>query len=215
VNDKKIKVCLAAEKLFRTNGIAATKMIDLANSLKMSKKTLYMMFGSKENLVNEVYMNKVESLDNVIEELLGSKLAIHIKLLRYLEITLNATSSASSRMYNEITKNYPKLNTYLKNYVDEAVYGRFKGLLFEARRLGVLNENSNIDSVSILYSNAIRNYLSFNMSNELPGDFKPDITPRSIYYQNIITIFRGMLNEKHLKLFNEGLKSQNSLNEYS
>jgi len=48
------QIIIAASQLFRTNGIRAVKMDDIADSVSCSKRTLYELFADKEELIISV-----------------------------------------------------------------------------------------------------------------------------------------------------------------
>lgn len=52
--EPKERIQLKAEELFMQYGIRSVSMDDIANSLGMSKKTLYQYYGDKDDLVNAV-----------------------------------------------------------------------------------------------------------------------------------------------------------------
>ena len=51
----KLRVVETASKSFMTLGIKAVHMDDIASSLSISKRTLYELFGDKEELLLEVF----------------------------------------------------------------------------------------------------------------------------------------------------------------
>ena len=62
--DNKERILVKAEEMFLQYGIRSISMDDIANSLGMSKKTLYQYFIDKDELVNEVVAQHVGRTEN-------------------------------------------------------------------------------------------------------------------------------------------------------
>lgn len=56
------RILQKADELFMQYGIRSVSMDDIANNLGMSKKTLYQYFADKDELVNEVVHNHIDSI---------------------------------------------------------------------------------------------------------------------------------------------------------
>jgi len=66
-------------KIFMSNGIKTITMDDIAKRLKVSKRTLYELFTTKDNLINLIVKNKIEEEKQIIEKFIKeSKNAIDV-----------------------------------------------------------------------------------------------------------------------------------------
>ena len=83
---KKLAIIGTAQRLFYERGIRATKMIDVANDLKISKKTLYLIFRSKELLVDATYMSMLEEINERVEKVVKGNASFQEKLVEYIFI---------------------------------------------------------------------------------------------------------------------------------
>ena len=76
------RILAAAEQQFRTQGYSQTTMDDLAESLGMSKKTLYEHFRSKEQLAEAMLKEISDAIGKIHEEVMGLDLNTVEKLNR-------------------------------------------------------------------------------------------------------------------------------------
>ena len=77
-----------------------------------------------------------------------------------------------------------------------------------------MNENVSVSTALLLYRDAISNFLTNQFYKGLPDEFALNSKAVDLFCQNIITIFRGILNEAALKQFDETMKSRELLMHY-
>src|SRR5919109_5061195 len=66
------KIIAAARHHFFTHGFRGVTMDDLAEELGMSKKTLYVFFPSKTDLVRAVLLDKFHSVESDLEQIVSA-----------------------------------------------------------------------------------------------------------------------------------------------
>lgn len=110
----KTRIVSVATDAFTRNGIRNVKMDDVAAALSISKRTLYEVFGDKEELLLEVvkghhgemkrYMESVVAdADNVLEVIIG------------FYMKTSAEFQKTCRGFFEDIKRYPKVTRYLED----------------------------------------------------------------------------------------------------
>ena len=102
----KEKILITAVELFHKNGIKSVKMDDIANELKISKRTLYEVYSNKEELLFEVVrqdgLREKRRMDEIIETGMN---------------VINIIAEIC-RFFEEIHK-YPELLSYVRRLHDE------------------------------------------------------------------------------------------------
>lgn len=92
------KVLKTAMAEFQDKGIKAVKMDDIAGALSMSKRTLYELFGTKEQLllecVRQWQKDKEAHMDRFIKERKPNVIAIIVEFYRYQMKCLSYVSSS-------------------------------------------------------------------------------------------------------------------------
>ena len=140
---------LALQKIFG-NGISGFTIEKLAAELRISKKTIYKYFRSKEEFVEAVLMDNFEQMNSAITSIpddpddpLGTALSILKKIFEM-------TSKMSSRGIYESKIYYPQYWQRIELF-RENVIQRMYGLFQKAQKQGVLRQDINIEfSINIL-----------------------------------------------------------------
>lgn len=108
------KVLKTAMAEFQDKGIKAVKMDDIAGALSMSKRTLYELFGTKEQLllecVRQWQKDKEDHMDRFIKERKPNVIAIIVEFYRY---QMKCLSYVSSSYFYDLHK-YPAVIKWLE-----------------------------------------------------------------------------------------------------
>lgn len=108
------KVLKTAMAEFQNKGIKAVKMDDIAGALSMSKRTLYELFGTKEQLllecVRQWQKDKEAHMDRFIKERKPNVIAIIVEFYRY---QMKCLSYVSSSYFYDLHK-YPAVIKWLE-----------------------------------------------------------------------------------------------------
>ena len=100
-------------ELFFEYGIRNLNMDDISSHLKISKKTLYQYFKSKEDLIEQIFAYDFYKWDNKISE-------IKINEINAIDILIQV----SIFVYDEMSRLNPKLKFEIKKYY-EPIFNRF------------------------------------------------------------------------------------------
>lgn len=115
VLEEKQKILDESTKIFLQKGFYKTPMDEIARKLKISKKTIYKYFDSKDTLVKEVVLNFLEQNKNNIRDILSKNYDAVTKsfnLFRYLGKLL---VSINNKWVRDIQEHY----RYLWKDIDE------------------------------------------------------------------------------------------------
>jgi AcrR family transcriptional regulator len=86
---KKLEILRAAAKSFAKNGVAKTKMEDIAIIAGVGKGTIYEYFRSKEDIFIEAHNQFHKEIDKIINGIVESDYAPDIKLKMLVDMSLN------------------------------------------------------------------------------------------------------------------------------
>ena len=106
---------LSEEKFFR-EGFHKTTMDEVAAELKMSKKTIYKFFPSKNDLVKAIakhFMNSVKS--KILPALNTDKNAIE-KLEALIKILAGVSVRISPKMFDDLRRHFPSIWNEIDNF---------------------------------------------------------------------------------------------------
>lgn len=181
-----------------TMGIKAVRMDDVANVMGMSKRTLYEMFGDKEELLYESVIHHREKLHSAIKAKADTcNNALEMVLTSFLEI-FSHWDESEWRLMNNMKKFYPKIfDRVHKTFTEQGMRG-LKSVLEMCRKEGYLAPNVDIELVAMVF---------FQTSGMLMREYNimlPEgITREDAYGCMAINFLRGVSSLKGIKIIDE------------
>lgn len=193
----KEKILITAITLFHKHGIRSVKMDDIANELKISKRTLYEIYSNKEELLLEVVRRDKQREKRRMDEIgrTGSNVInIIIEICRF---RLEEFSQINPLFFEEIHK-YPELLAYVRRVHDEReidAHAFIQRGIDEGLFLPNLNYNI-VRTMTVALQNAIMNQYLYK---------KYDI--KELAHVSILFFIRAYCTMKGVKLLDEELNS--------
>lgn len=191
---------LGEEKFFK-DGFYKTTMDDVAAELRMSKKTIYKFFPSKEDLVKAVakhFMNKMK--DKIIPALNSDKNAIE-KLEHLISILAKAFDRISPKMLDEMRRHLPSLWDEIDNFRTEMMFGNITKVIDQGKEEGLFLD-----------------YPAPIVMNMLVASVRSIVNPEFILHNNFSiieaarTAFKimigGILTERGKEIFNKTINQK-------
>ena len=177
-----------AMKAFAEKGIRAVKMDDIAESLTISKRTMYELYATKEELLYEGVKAYRERQKAKIAELGKCKDLMEI-LMKYYRIKVEEGHATSQAFYNDLIK-YPRVLRYLNR---EKMHTRENLLKFFERGVyeGYFRDDINYELAARLFD-AIGRYV---MEQRLYSQYSIEELFTSLSFVSL----RGLCTEKGLK----------------
>lgn len=109
MSDEKEKILLGAQKIFLAEGFYKTPMDEIASHLKISKKTIYKHFSSKEEIVRESLMHYMAGNHKHISAIVHSESDAVEKLFNMFRFVSNMLISISEQFVKDIRDYMPDL----------------------------------------------------------------------------------------------------------
>ena len=198
--EQRKRVIAEAGRMFFEQGIRKVRMDDVAAALTMSKRTLYEMFGDKEELLYQslVYLmqqhrrcmsQSVADCENILEVLLRS-----VRLLG----SYGRVKDMEKRLATNLKKFYP--NVYNKIKRDHAEQG-LAGLRYALDRCmaeGYLDPTVDIELMARLFLSTSGTLLSED--NIVIPD---EVSREEAFGAMVVNFLRGLASEKGLKVIDE------------
>ena len=183
---REVVIKRAAEMIVEL-GVKSLRVDDLAHDLAVSKRTLYEMFGDKEELL---YHSIKLLLQNEANEIQSSVAESHKEIPALLEIfdAMMARSAVRKRIMENLAKFYPEL--YERIMTENRDYGLavLRERLTKLVEEGLISEMVNIDlSVTMFY------YTSMGLMRRHGRLVLPNgITESEALRYTIVNFFRGI-----------------------
>ena len=127
------KILAAAREILLRDGYSALTMDALRSSLSMSKKTLYVHFSSKDEMVNAIFMATGATIRRSVEEILSGPGGFIVKLHATLRIVGEHFGSLSPSFLADLQRYAP----HLYDQIDEVKATNIPRGLTPILKLGV------------------------------------------------------------------------------
>ena len=135
--EEKIKIIQVGEEKFFKEGFHKTTMDEVASELRMSKKTIYKFFPSKNDLVKAIakqFMGNMKS--RILPTLNSDKNAIE-KLEELMKILAKASVRISPQMLDDMRRHFPSLWNEIDNFRTEMMFGNLTRVIDQGKVEGL------------------------------------------------------------------------------
>ena len=193
----KEKILMTAIALFHKHGIRCVKMDDIANELKISKRTLYEIYSNKEELLFEVVRHDKQREKQRMDEIGRTESNVINIIIEVCRFRIEEFSKINPLFFEEVHK-YPELLAYIRRLHDERETDAH-AFIQRGIEEGLFLPNVNYDIVrtlTVASQSAIMNQYLYR---------KYDV--KDLAYVSILFFIRAYCTLKGVKLLDEELNS--------
>lgn len=191
-----------AMEMFKKRGIKDVTMDEIASSMGISKRTIYEVFETKEELLVNGLIQKRKEDDRMMEEFKKKKLNIIEMTLVRFKYVMDEHKSICPQFFSDINK-YPKVLATIEGFrKKESEY------IMKYYRIGIREGFFRDDLDYEIMDMVITKLFDYMFTSEvfMKYDFM-------LIYKNLtITYLRGISTEKGLKIIETFLKEYNNQN---
>ncbi len=181
-------------------GVKSVRMDDVANSLGMSKRTLYEMFGDKEELLYESMMYRVDMFHRkVAENTADCRNMLEVLLMSVRRLSgKDAWHETEKRLMTNLKKFYPHVfDKVQRNQAERGMKG-LQTALDKCREDGYLDPNADIELLTRLF------FLTMGMFICGDGIVLPEgVTREAAGSLLIVNFLRGLSSVKGMQVIDE------------
>lgn len=187
------EIVRTALSMFVREGIDNVRMDDVAAALSISKRTLYEIFSSKENLLLECLdLHTLNTQEAMEAELSRGKDVLSVAL-RYIDLILSEVSRSGNVLVSDLSK-YPLFKEKMDSHI-AGIHDNFKNFLETGIRQRVFRDDICVDVVCKAFV-SISHFVSEERTQERTAlDTLLDST--------IIVMLRGIATADGLEKLNE------------
>lgn len=131
-------------------GNLSVRMDDVAQELSVSKRTLYEIFGSKEELLLECMNRHIARMSKMLEEEIGREEDVLTVFLKHLEVLINESRERDHNKFEDMEK-YPKLKKVFHEHLADMAR-RMRGFMELGVKQGVFRDDLNMDVLMKAFS---------------------------------------------------------------
>lgn len=202
---QKERVIAHVAEMIKQMGVRSIRMDDVASSLGMSKRTLYEMFGDKDDLLFESIKLISEQRPREILSTIGpceNSLELLFKCSRAM-LEGGIVSDVEKRMALNLKKFYPNIAEKVFHYHSEVSINALKGTLKQASDEGYIEPNIDIELMIRLFFSVVSSAVYEN-SMVIP----PEVSREEAYGALVVNFFRGIATHKGIDVIDEYLARQ-------
>ena len=199
MTQKEIVVAHVAE-MIQSLGVKSVRMDDVAQSLGMSKRTLYEMFGDKEELIYESaryhsehrakeILSSLGHYDTGIEQLLACSYAL---------LNGGVMLEVDKRMAINLKKFYPAIHERLSRCHIEQSFAGLQCVLDYSMANGELDPSVDVELMTRLFFNTMQTLLYENTA-VIPDE----ITREEAFSAMLINFLRGIASERGREIIDQ------------
>jgi AcrR family transcriptional regulator len=192
----------AARQLFLEHGYSKVSTHEIAAALGISKKTLYQVFETKEDILRSVIIEKLKESAKRIDAMLDStKLTFPEKLQSLLDIIGDQQRRVSPVLMRDVSASAPDVWKEIVEH-KRGRLKKFEALLGEGVRLGYFRDDVPKEIIVRMHSAAIEALTTPQALGELP------CTSEEVFKSVIRVLFEGILLEPKRKTVAKALNAR-------
>ncbi|WP_067726652.1 TetR/AcrR family transcriptional regulator [Oceanobacillus damuensis] len=146
---KKNDIMDAALSLFMEHGIKRVSVAGIAKQANVSQVTIYNYFGSKDNLVHEVFIFYVDKVWADYEALLNRDIAFPEKIKQIIFDKKEAANHINEEFYNHVMQDYSSGINYIEELYARDIFPKILELFNVGREQGYIRHD--ISNEAILF----------------------------------------------------------------
>lgn len=199
--ERREHILVAAYAHFSTKGYQGTTLSDIANSLKMSKKTIYFLFRNKEDLFVAVGKWKLDEIVRQSLQVIYSDRSFVRKLIDYLEMVFENVRHINPNALREVVEDTGHLSQIVSDHLYSTVFDRFAVLIEQGRNEKMIDERVDPMVTLLLYSQTLKSFLFERPSNYPPVQLEKEF--HVFLCKQLRSFFRGLLSKEGTLKFDE------------
>jgi AcrR family transcriptional regulator len=190
----KEKILKFSQEYFLHNGFYKTSMDEIASSLRMSKKTIYKYFSSKDDLLKETIFNFIELHAGNIKIIVEADDDAVYKFFRMTEYLANLIQNFKDKFISDIQNYAPGLWKEIDNFRTRMMTKNLNIIIQQGKNEGVFADHPSEIIVTVFIS-SIRGIVNpdFIMNNRF--------SVKSALEATIDILMNGIMTEKGKKIF--------------
>lgn len=157
-----------ALRQFKTYGVSAVSMDDMAKTLGMAKSTFYHHFSSKNELVFAVMQHLTQKWDTIISELTSLPINPIQKIIKLEYQGIREIQQMSPVFLFDLKKRFHNSFNLYNDYKNHFVYEVIYQLLNDAKTQGMLLEHIDIHAVCELHFFQIERIIQEQKNDSVP-----------------------------------------------
>ncbi len=199
INDEKFKIFSYLKVRYLKDGFYKTSMDSIASELKVSKKTIYKHYPSKEFIVQEIVKSIQNELSTKVDKIINSEQDSVTKSVQLVNTISRLMLMVGERWLEDVRIHAPATWTDIEEFRTKKLYNSLSSIIEQGKKENLFADNPVEITISIFLS---------SLSGIVNQDFlfHNRFSYRDAVKTTLEIIFTGILTQKGLRLFYKSLK---------
>jgi AcrR family transcriptional regulator len=185
------RIVAGARRHFFAHGFRGVTMDELARELGMSKKTLYVSFPGKRDLLREVIANKVEEIDSDFEQITSDRDAdFSARLARLLQCFQKHAGEIQPAFVRDVRREAPEVFEMIEKLRRDLLQRHFGRLFEQGRKAGLVRRDIPAHMIIEVLLGAVTSVVNPEKVETL------GTTPKTALLTVISVVLEGVLTRK-------------------
>jgi len=193
------KIFNYAKSLFLKEGFYKITMNNLAAGLKVSKKTIYKYFGSKEVLIESIVESIKNEVSGNLDNIRKSNDNAILKLINLNKLLSAMLIELDDRWINDLRIHFPSLWKEIDEFRTKRLNGTFSTIINEGQK-GKLIKNIPAEMIVMIFLSTLRGVINNEFLLNSKFSYKDAIET------SLRILFTGILTAKGQKVFQKLFK---------
>jgi AcrR family transcriptional regulator len=195
--ETKERIIVESSNLFRQFGIKSITMDQIAENLGVSKRTIYEIFGTKDDLLNACIDYRIKEDEKASREIMNHAANIIEAFLIQIRKSIDTMNSISPLFILDAKKFHSRVFSQKMKEQEIYAYNNILAFLKTGKEQGYFKKQINVDIVTKLIIEQFK-----IIGNDTL--FPPDAYSKSEIFENIaVNFLRGIATIKGLKIIDD------------
>lgn len=187
-SENSLRIMTKAHELFMERGFSKVTMDELATELGMSKKSLYVDFKGKDDLLVSIFEHLKENLSTTFEQILQNQdLSFTQKFINIMSIISEKISTIRPRFMDDLKRYRPEIWQNITEFRKQHIHKFMSELIDEGKVKGYVKEDIPTEIIVNVYESSIQRMIHPDFLMHVPYQAK-DV------FKHILTIlFTGVI----------------------
>jgi AcrR family transcriptional regulator len=167
-NSDELKILDAAADRFLDAGLYKVTMDEIASDLRMSKKTVYKFFPSKEDLLKAIVHAMMKRIEREVQTITSSNDPFEEKLTMLLTVMGKNMRKISRPFMADVQRFSPNLWKEIETFRRERVFSKIQQMFRQAKKEGVFREDLDPDLYILVFTTIMQGIMNPQVLSQQP-----------------------------------------------
>jgi AcrR family transcriptional regulator len=202
ISDLEQSIVITSTELFLSLGFKSVTMDDIANEMKISKKTIYNFFSNKETLVQSVVFSMYHHITSGLDQIRETAANPISELYEIKLFIMHQLKGEKTSPLYQLRKYYPSIHSELQKKQFDFMTTSVKKSLKKGVNMKLFRASIDVDFISRMYFNGMNGIKNVEM---FPTD---KYSPEELMENYLDYHLRAIVTENGMELLSSHIKNK-------